>query len=285
MDAPRLAPPLTGGDITKMAERFIATHTGNCISEHIAISSRSVGLKIFDQPLFAFGAPDDALFVRLREPEVIGPHVLAPDEWLTGAQTVIAFFLPFTAAVREANKKGMSWPAEEWLHARIEGQALLAALLVYLREVLTDRGYSSVAPQIDGRFCSRTEAGRDGESGIFTSNWSERHVAYICGLGTFGLSRGLITEKGVAGRFGSLVTRLFVERTQRPYTDLYAYCLHCGVCVGNCPARAISIEKGKAHSPCAAFLDRTLQKHSPRYGCGKCQVKVPCEAKRPRVSP
>ena len=36
------------------------------------------------------------------------------------------------------------------------------------------------------------------------STWSERHVAYVSGLGTFGLSGGLITAKGQAVRLGSV---------------------------------------------------------------------------------
>jgi hypothetical protein len=44
-----------------------------------------------------------------------------------------------------------------------------------------------------------------------TSNWSERHSAYIAGLGTFCLSYSLISEKGCAGRYGTVVTDLDLE--------------------------------------------------------------------------
>lgn len=117
----------------------------------------------------------------------------------------------------------------------------------------------------------------------FTSNWSERHIAFVCGLGTFGLSKGLITNKGISGRFGSIITELYITPDKRQYDDIYEYCTMCGACGRNCPASAISVEKGKDHKACFAFLEKTREKHAPRYGCGKCQVKVPCEGSLPRA--
>ncbi|MPM73368.1 hypothetical protein SDC9_120348 [bioreactor metagenome] len=125
---------------------------------------------------------------------------------------------------------------------------------------------------------------RFGSPVSYTSNWSERHVAYVCGLGTFSLSKGLITEKGVSGRFGSLVTTAPLTVTPRAYSELYEYCVFCGACARNCPAEAIAIdpEVGKRHAPCAAFLDEYRPQYAPRYGCGKCQVRVPCRDGIPR---
>jgi epoxyqueuosine reductase QueG len=116
---------------------------------------------------------------------------------------------------------------------------------------------------------------------VFTSNWSERHVAWVSGLGTFGLSRGLITEKGVAGRLGSIVTNLCLEPGSRKYTGLTDYCTFCGACIRKCPAHAISKENGKEHQPCSDYLDRMEEMFSPRYACGKCQAGVPCESRIP----
>jgi epoxyqueuosine reductase QueG len=113
------------------------------------------------------------------------------------------------------------------------------------------------------------------------SNWSERHVAFVCGLGTFGLSKGLITEKGVAGRFSSIVTDMGLSPSVRPYEGLYDYCIFCGLCARRCPANAISLDTGKAHEPCEAFLNETRALFSPRYGCGKCQSGMPCESRIP----
>ncbi len=115
----------------------------------------------------------------------------------------------------------------------------------------------------------------------FTSNWSERHVAFICGLGIFGLSKGLITEKGIAGRFGSIVTNLYLNPVSRKYKHILEFCQNCGKCKNRCPVHAISLEKGKNHLICSEFLNRIKEKYKPRHGCGKCQVNVPCEDKMP----
>lgn len=101
--------------------------------------------------------------------------------------------------------------------------------------ILFLNNYSAVYPAADSRFGMLTQ---------FASNWSERHVAYICGLGTFGLSKGLITKKGIAGRFGSVVTSAVLPVTQREYSNPFEYCTMCGKCAINCPAHAIDTEKG-----------------------------------------
>jgi len=56
----------------------------------------------------------------------------------------------------------------------------------------------------------------------------------------------------------------------------------CGACGKNCPVNAISLDKGKNHVICSAFLERTAEKYKPRYGCGKCQIGVPCESSVPK---
>ena len=70
------------------------------------------------------------------------------------------------------------------------------------------RDYFEVCvPATDSRFStamqpvSNTETGR--ASLKVSSAWSERHAAYVAGLGTFSLTRALISERGMAGRYGS----------------------------------------------------------------------------------
>ena len=143
--------------------------------------------------------------------------------------------------------------------------------MYHIQNQLCEAGYACLIPSLDPRFSiiNRT-----------IPNWSERHAAYACGLGTFGLSKGMITQKGICGRFGSLLTSLDADITEKPYSDIYEYCNMCGICIQKCPAKAISKE-GKDSTLCAAFLDKVRQNHDPRYGCGKCQVNVPCESRIP----
>lgn len=262
-----------------MTAYFVENSEDNLITSQTALSETVVGLKMFEAPIFAFGAANDEYFRLLKEPNAIGQHFLLPQEWLPQAKTVISFFLPFTEAVKKSNRRDLSWPSEEWLHGRIEGQAFINKLCRYLSSELVNAGYESIVPSLDERFWTKTgQSGDNGETTeTFTSNWSERHVAFVCGLGTFGLSKGLITPKGIAGRFGSIITELYLSPDKREYENLYANCSMCGACGKNCPVNAISIDKGKNHRICSDFLDKTAQKYKPRYGCGKCQVGVPCE--------
>lgn len=267
-------------DLIKAAVDFIDQSPDNRIAEEIAISKDVVGLKIFDEPIFAFGSAADEYFQLLKQPGAIGEHHMLPRDWLPSAKTVISFFLPFTGDVRKSNGQNMTWPSDEWLHARIEGQVLLIKLCTYLKTELESRGYKSIIPAMDSRFMSNGNGPAHEEK--FTSNWSERHAAFVCGHGTFGLSKGLITRKGIAGRFGSIITELYLEPDVRSYRDIYEYCTMCGKCAENCPVSAISTEKGKDHNICCDFLDETMVKCAPRYGCGKCQIHVPCESGIPK---
>ncbi|KJS19220.1 MAG: 4Fe-4S ferredoxin [Clostridiaceae bacterium BRH_c20a] len=273
-------------ELIKMASEFIETSEDNYIKKENAISDITVGMKIFEAPILAFGDAEDEYFTRLKDPVAIGSHFKLPKEWLPQGKTVISYFLPFTETVKRGNSLEVIWPSQEWLHGRYEGQMLLNKLSLYLQRELINAGYQSIAPSQDEGFWSKRKPveGLINEDYYepnllsFTSNWSERHVAFVCGLGTFGLSKGLITKKGLAGRFGSIVTELQLTPNAREYEDIYEYCSECGVCITQCPVNAISFENGKNHHICCEFVDETKIKYKPRYGCGKCQVSVPCES-------
>lgn len=264
-----------------MSSEFTQSSQENFISKEIAMSENVIDLKIFDAPILAFGAAEDENFKLLKEPGVIGDHYKLPTDWLPTAKTVISFFFPFTEEVVVSNRKNNQWPSEGWLHGRIEGQKFLNKFAEFLKNELISEGYDSIVPVLDKRFWTTTVNVSD-PSKSFTSNWSERHAGFVCGLGTFGLSKGLITKKGIAGRLVSIVTELYLEPDVREYKEIYEYCTMCGACVKKCPVEAISLENGKDHKTCSDFVDTTQEKFNPRYGCGKCQVSVPCERRIPR---
>lgn len=240
-------------------------------------------LMLYDTPLIGFSSASDTLFDSFKRPEIIGRYFFTPKEWLPSAQTVISFFLPFTKAVRSSNRIDNTDPSTEWLYGRIEGQAFITNYMSNLQHLLRENEVESCIPSQDSRFEVHFETRSwNGVSDFHAdSRWSERHIAYACGLGTFSLSRGLITEKGMAGRFASIIISEKWQITERNYTGIDDYCIKCGVCVKNCPAQAISLEHGKNNVLCNAHVEKMKVKYSPRYGCGKCQVGVPCEFKRP----
>ena len=238
---------------------------------------------MYDAPIVGFARADDELFMRFKQPEIVGENHLAPEEWLPSAKTVVSMFLPLTESVRLSNRAGKTDPSPEWLYGRIEGQEFINRFMVNLQQFLAEKGIESCIPFQDPRFQVQLEAtSLNGAPDLHAnSRWSERHAAYACGLGTFGLSKGLITEKGTAGRFASIIVSVAFEPAERKYTGVYDYCTRCGACIEKCPAQAISLEFGKNNAMCRAYLGTMREKYSPRYGCGKCQVGVPCEVRAP----
>lgn len=70
-----------------------------------------------------------------------------------------------------------------------------------MRDFFHHQNIPNISPQID-EHCSRITASNTGIS----SNWSERHAAYVAGLGTFSLNDALITVNGIAHRVGSILS-------------------------------------------------------------------------------
>lgn len=272
---------MEGIDFDKLAFDFLKECRINVISQETARSEAAAGKKIYDAPVFGFASATDTLFGKLKDDVVVSRYYILPEEWLFGAKTVISFFMPFTEAVKASNTADFTYPSDEWLHARMEGQQIMSHFCSYLTEHLEQAGFLAVCPLQDSRFRStmglNTTAYADLQKD-FASNWSERHTAYICGLGTFGLSKSFITQKGTAGRLGSIITNALITPSARPYQELYEYCSFCGACAKHCPAGAIDLKNGKNHQKCSDFLEAVKAKENPYYGCGKCQVAVPCQS-------
>ena len=262
-------------DKTQLEER-IEAFCRACPGNTVQIEGEAQPLTLFEPPIFGYADAHDPMFEQLQQPEVVGPHHLLPADWVEDAATVVSFFLPFSQQVRQSNRTKQPLPSVEWLYGRVEGQQYVAQVCRELQRLLEEAGERAVIPALSERFWTVSEP--DAPQGPrFTSNWSERHVAHVCGLGTFGLSKGLITRKGMAGRFGSLVTSWRTEPTPRVYEGPYDWCTRCGACIARCPADAIDLEHGKDHVICYRFQEKILPQLLPRFGCGKCQVGVPCE--------
>lgn len=264
--------------IHRRISELLKASGGNVAPSDPGLYLEAAGARIFDEPLMAVALASDGLFEALKKRGVIGPHHMGPEEWLPGAKSVVSFFFPFSEGIRMSNSRDMAMPSAGWLYARIEGQALISRVMSDLASELMASGHRCSVPSLDARFWSKTSCKAPHHPGVtYTSCWSERHAAFICGLGTFGLSKGLITASGSAGRLASIITEEELEADARPYSGLTEYCSMCGRCAANCPAGAITLAGGKDHEKCSAFLDMTLESFRPRYGCGKCQVGVPCE--------
>ena len=246
------------------------------------------------EPLVGFSRGDDPLYQSFKED--IGPFYWTPPEIfaltfpesqaMPDELTVISWILPQTEKTRRDNDLEKAAAAERWARARKYGEEFNVKLRDHVAGFLKEAGYEAVAP-MNAPLFQWEQSARYG----LASSWSERHTAYASGLGTFGLCDGLITPRGKAMRCGSVVARITVPPSVRPYTDYRAYCLFhfngsCGKCMKRCPAGAITRE-GHDKGKCSSYI-RSVSAPSIRArfgfdtpGCGLCQTGVPCEAKIP----
>ncbi len=265
-------------DFEKNISDFVKNHPMNVITEDFALKKEYIGIKMYDEPIFAYGSVSDPLFNTLKNKEAIGEHFRLPTEWNESGNTVISLFLPFADEVVISNEKDSDFPSDLWLHGRVEGQEFINDVSRHIEQYFADLGFKAVCPFISKDFQTTSDV----KTNVFTSNWSERHVGFVCGMGTFGLCKGIITKKGMAGRLTSVVTQKTYPITNREYKDIYEYCTMCGACIARCPGDAIDLETGKNHILCSNFMTTIRPKTNPRYGCGKCQTAVPCARGIPR---
>jgi epoxyqueuosine reductase len=256
----------------------------------------------WEEPLVGFASGIDPLFLEYKT--LIGPFHLTPREVISAALkergrpllfteieqiSVISWALPASEDIRKSNRQEKQFPSQLWAYTRDFGEACNTALKKHLITFLEDLGHIAVAPPLSPTF----QYIRDEKVG-WASPWSERHVAYACGLGTFSLNDGLITPKGMAMRLGSVVTLLKLTPSEKKYRHHRENCLQfrnekCGKCIPRCPAGAIT-EKGHNKDKCydylrseplvAKRLEFGLQ--NPPPSCGLCQTDVPCEFEIPR---
>lgn len=276
---------ITLEQITQALSQALRESACNYVSEQMALCPQDVGQRLYDDPIVKIGSADDELWEELKAPEAIGHLFRTPKEWMAQAKCVVSYFAPFSDYVVEGNCADAVDVGNGWLYARVEGQQMLTEINHFLERWFESQGVKALSPYASDQFRYVFEAGScdqiEDKSLSFTSNWSERHVAYVCGMGTFGLSKALITERGVAGRFGSVIIDAGLSITPRSYSDIYEYCTMCGACM-RCPGGAITLESGKSHIACSSYVNKMRELYAPRFGCGKCQVKVPCQRGIPK---
>jgi epoxyqueuosine reductase len=254
---------------------------------------------IFEEPLVKFADGDDPIFTEYKR--IIAPTHFTPREALAKAYnkspedlparlSVISYVLPIKDETRKSNRAQTRFPSRLWSHTAWLGERFNDRVRAYLVELLTSAGYLATAPGSPPYFEEYIN-----EKGLY-SNWSERHIAYAAGQGTFSLSDGLITERGIAEKCGSVVTSLVLPVSRRKAKGPYANCLYylginCQGCINRCPSGAIT-EKGHDKNKCYQYLygmgatppqieasGYDIDKST--YGCGLCQTKVPCEFQNP----
>ena len=223
-------------------------------------------------PLVAYADASDPMMKKLKT--WIDPKHMLPQDMLPTAESVICFFLPFKEEISKSNRKGRT-ASDQWVESYIETNKLIEKINDNIKTELAKYGYA----------CETTPATHNFDPEVLISYWSHRHLAYIAGLGTFGINNMLITDQGCSGRFGSCVTDLKLKPSIRPDSE---YCLYkekgtCGACVKSCVNGALTFD-GFDRFKCYEMLlenDGFYDTGTTTDVCGKCIAGMPCAHKNP----
>lgn len=279
--------------LTETIRSLVANSPGNSLQEETG--NGLFNEKSWGPPLVGFANGADTVFSEFKT--IIGTYHWTPLEAFRlgypGAETsahqltVISWVLPHMEIIKKENREAGYYCRERWVRARLFGEAFNAGMHRELTKILWDKGVRAAAP-------SQLPMWRrvDNAEQVYSSPWSERHTAYACGMGTFGICDGLITPLGKAVRLGSLVAELTLPVTPRVYSHYREYCLFhthgaCGACIKRCPAGALS-HNGHDKKTCRSFIyENAMPYYRENYGlsqaaCGLCQTGVPCESRIPR---
>ena len=262
---------------------------------------------IVDEPIVAFADGDDPIFQEYKT--VIGEFHLTPRElldkciaakrWRFGAKSsidsigVVSWALPLTHETRLHERTSPFGGSPRYNHSRWIGIRLYESVEQFVASLLEVMGCNAVAPTQ-----SRLFEIKDMPGGWMTANWSERHVAYACGLGTFGLNGLMITSRGCAVYLGSVVCDITLTPTPRAASRV-ANCPYfqngsCGRCIERCTGSAISNE-GRSNVACLKNLRDEQAAHvicmgldkgliGPAPACGRCSTGLPCEERIPPMA-
>ena len=237
---------------------------------------------VWEQPLTAFLTAEHPLLPELKK-MVSHDHFL-PSDLLPDAKSVIIFFIPFKSKIIESNLKGKA-ASVEWAKAYIFTNELISVINDEIEKALNQYGFQAKKVMATHNFDEKT----------LMSRWSHRHLAWIAGMGTFGINNMLITSNGCCGRFGSLVTNAGLSElgisTENSTVPPAEKCLNkingsCGICRKKCPCGAYKeggvFDRHECYKVCLENAE-----HYKTFGladvCGKCLVGLPCSGREPSI--
>jgi epoxyqueuosine reductase QueG len=202
-------------------------------------------------------------------------HFMANDI-LPDAKSIISFFVPFQENIIKSNIKG-TMASREWVIAYIKTNDLIKKINDTVETLMSRNGYKT----------GKIPATHNFDINKLISNWSHRHIAYIAGIGTFGINNMLITKNGCCGRFGSIIINYEFEKYKQ-LGEIKEKCLNkingsCGICQKKCIVDAYENNTYDRHKCYKQCLKNVEYHKEIGYAdiCGKCLVGLPCSTKEP----
>lgn len=218
---------------------------------------------LWKAPRLRFG---DARHPRLAElRRAVVPNHYFPEEILPGAVTLVSYFVPFLPEVGVSNRDGLE-ASDLWGLAYRATNAMAAELNRRLVAAIEAIGRRAAVPE-------NIDYSRE----TLVSRWSQRHIAWLSGHGTFGVNNMLITDIGCLGRYFSVVSDLPVEHDAVVTEEYCAYRKRgaCLACVRRCVNGALTVDRFDRHR-CFAACGKNALRQEGAHVCGKCLVGVPC---------
>ena len=241
------------------------------IEEMIKEKVREIGRPdLYREPMVGFVSVDDPSIVNVKD--IVGPWHDSPDDQLPGARTIIAYTVTFTREVAmdpgNAEFSGLTW-SEAYVIINKNFELISKAVADYLRS----KGYEAAT----------VTATNDYDPSDPVSSWSHRTMACAAGLGKFGMNRILITSRGSAVRYCSLLTTAELEPSG-PYEGPVCTGLDggsCRLCLDACPVDALTRWYDGGKFDCQelqeVYHEKMLEelKVDTAGTCGKCIAVCP----------
>jgi epoxyqueuosine reductase QueG len=208
--------------------------------------------------------------------EAVSVEHLMPCDILPDAKSIVCFFIPFQDNVIDSNLKE-KMASEKWVLAYIKTNDLIKTINDQIEILMEQSGFKA----------GKIPATHNFDTEKLVSNWSHRHIAYIAGIGTFGINNMLITKHGCCGRFGSIIINYELDE-YKENNDIKEKCLNkkngsCGICQKKCVVYAYENAVFNRHKCYKQCLENAENNKKAGYAdvCGKCLVGLPCSKSEP----
>lgn len=227
----------------------------------------------YGEPIVGFTTADDPVFENLRRG--ISPTHFLPEDMLSGAKSIISFFVPVSESTVRSNN--ISGPSIEYAHVKRMQKDLMESVIDDLKAILAEKGIRC-SDNTEGHIPFKLEPPYH--------PWLQKPIAVACGVGKFGVNRQIITKSGCTGRLGSIVIDAETVPTGKIEEE---YCLYfadgsCGECVKHCPVGALKLDDIDRHR-CKQQIHKITEDYTGMLkisdNCAQCITDMPCAREVP----
>lgn len=228
------------------------------ISEIIRTKVAELGRDdLFREPHVSFSSALDSRFYDLQN--IIGPWHRLPSDFVSDARSVISYYVPFTKELAAEPLKTET-VSELWSRAYTIINEHFNEINSAVCDFLKSESYSAAPIPSTHTY----------DHDVLHCFWSHRSAGVIAGLGSFGANNLVITDKGSAVRFCTVITGAVLEPYSGPVKER---CLRklgkgCSLCYDVCPVHALSDGEFKKFT-CQELLDENEKIYGADV-CGKC---------------